>query len=339
MVKPTYFTFRSQIQENTKKSRCDWSEMMQKNTENDIESIVSIKISVIIPIFNHEKYIVECLQSIEEQKDKCFEIIAVDDGSSDKSYELSMRYLSCNLPSKNWKLSTRSNKGINKTLNEAIKKSSGEIIFLLASDDRLPPDSLKMIREAYINEEEKNKLFFYDVSLINWKGERIKESLASDRRGKKQLLASSKLHLAAQVLLGWGRLFGHQFYSREFFEKYGPYPEDLKYEDVYLALTAVSVDKFCFMPLLLKEYRLREDESQTPGLTCDDLNQANISLDKNNMKYIKWRYKFLFYFRRVNLTTQSIYTGSIIAKVSRVIKIICILLGFFGKYFRVFRRI
>lgn len=234
------------------------------------------KISVIIPIYNHADYIIECLSSVVNQQDENFEIVAIDDGSVDKSYELAREYLRENLDVTCWTISTRENRGINRTLNEAICKSTGEIIYLLASDDRMPADSLGAIREVYFREQDKCKLFFYDVNLIDCEGNQVCKGAAGDRKGGASLLEYSKRHLATQIILRWGNPFQHQFYSRRFFDKFGLYPETMKYEDLGMALYAISIDSFTFIPLILKEYRLRKSQIHTPGLTLDDLNQTAI---------------------------------------------------------------
>jgi len=242
------------------------------------------KISVVIPIFNHAEYVIECLASVVDQCDDNFEIVAIDDGSIDASYENAMMYLSCNLISTKWSISKRENRGINRTLNEAIQSSTGEIIYLLASDDRMSAGSLKQIRQAYINEEDRCRLFFYDVALIRWDGTLMNPSASSARPGGAALLGLSRIHLVAQMVFSWGSPFAHQFYSREYYNTHGPYLEELKYEDLYFALNSIAIDRFIFIPVVLKEYRLRKNQTQTPGLTFSDLDQTNIEVRR---KFIK----------------------------------------------------
>ena len=49
-------------------------------------------LSIIIPVYNSEKYLVNCLNSILKQDEKIFEVIIIDDGSSDSSYEIMKKY-------------------------------------------------------------------------------------------------------------------------------------------------------------------------------------------------------------------------------------------------------
>ena len=239
---------------------------------------------------------IECLSSIIKQQDKNFEIIAIDDGSTDGSYLVAAEYLRENLTTKHWKLTRRENHGINKTINEAIQNSSGEIIFILASDDRMIDGALTKVREAYLNESNRCKLFFYDNSLIDWLGQPVNPSVSRSRRGGPSLLAKSKLHLAAQIILNWGWPFANQFYSREYYNLYGPYPEHFKYEDLYFALKSIVNDKFTFVPVILKDYRLRKDQTHTPGLTLADLDQSEIR--SNFERSTRFRYTILLFASR-----------------------------------------
>jgi len=254
-----------------------------------------VKISVIIPIYNHEEYVVECLKSIVEQNDSNYEIIGIDDGSTDRSYEYAYEYLRFNMCNDNWSLDKRENKGINKTINEAIRKSTGDVIYLIASDDRMPDGSLAYIRYIYNNKPySRESLCFYDVSLINWLGKPVKDSASEMIKGGVDILSKSKIYLGTQIILRWGSPFQHQYYSREFYNKYGPYPEDLPYEDLYFALKAISVDKFIFLPKVLKEYRIRKDNALTPGLTKEDLRKENMFKIMGLRKGIKIYYKILY---------------------------------------------
>lgn len=283
-----------------------------------MDSLSNVKISVIIPIYNHGDYVVECLNSVVNQRDENFEIVAIDDGSSDNSYGLALEYLGESLVTTNWKLTKRENRGINKTINEAIQNSSGEIIYLLASDDRMPDGSLAKIRQAYLNETDRCKLFFYDVALISWQGELVNQSAASVRRGGASLLGYSKMYLATQIVLSWGSPFAHQFYPRDYYERYGPYPEDLKYEDLYFALNAISVDRFIFVPLVLKEYRLRKNQTHTPGLTLTDLDQTNV---RNRFKNsTKLRYSLILFVGRLYSCVDTKFSKYLLGKIGALLQ-------------------
>lgn len=97
-------------------------------------------VSVIVPIYNSESTIEDCLESILNQSYKNLEIIAVDDGSSDKSVDVVNRFKDCRI-----KLFSKENGGVSSARNLGIEKSSGEYISFVDSDDKLVEDSIEIL--------------------------------------------------------------------------------------------------------------------------------------------------------------------------------------------------
>ncbi len=88
------------------------------------------KISVIIPLYNHEKYINEAVYSVLEQTFSDFELIIINDGSNDGSEEVVKK-----IKDKRIKYYYHENKGAHNTINIGIKLAKGEYISILNSDD------------------------------------------------------------------------------------------------------------------------------------------------------------------------------------------------------------
>lgn len=93
------------------------------------------KVSVIIPIYNAEKYIEECLESVINQTLKEFEIICIDDGSTDRSLEIISKYKQ---KDKRIIVLQQKNSGSGIARNAGIKKSNGKYISFLDADDNYP---------------------------------------------------------------------------------------------------------------------------------------------------------------------------------------------------------
>ena len=110
-----------------------------------------MKTSFIIPVYNAEKTLSYCLDSILNQTDQDFEIILVNDGSVDKSQEIIERYKKKH-PNK-IKAYTQKNSGIATTRNNGIKYSSGKYLFFIDNDDYIDPDYV----ETFVNEIEERK--------------------------------------------------------------------------------------------------------------------------------------------------------------------------------------
>lgn len=89
-------------------------------------------ISIIMPIYNSEKYLQRAIESVLKQKFELFELILVNDGSTDKSYEICERYARID---SRIKVIDVSNQGVSSARNKGIHNSSGEYILFIDSDD------------------------------------------------------------------------------------------------------------------------------------------------------------------------------------------------------------
>ena len=105
-----------------------------------------MKVSVIVPVYNSEKYLRDCLDSLVNQTLKDIEIIVVDDASTDKSMEIIMEYKS-KYPSIIKMSRNEQNKGQGASRNVGLSLATGEYIGFLDSDDYVAPT---MYEEMYI---------------------------------------------------------------------------------------------------------------------------------------------------------------------------------------------
>ena len=99
-------------------------------------------LSIIIPIYNSELYLKECLNSLVSQTCKDFEVILVDDGSTDCSAKLCDMYCSAN---SNFKYFYQNNKGPSAARNTGLKHVAGEFISFIDSDDYVANDYVETI--------------------------------------------------------------------------------------------------------------------------------------------------------------------------------------------------
>ena len=93
-----------------------------------------VKISIIIPVYNVEKYLHECLDSIINQTFTDIEIICVDDGSTDKSSEILEEY---EQKDKRFTVISQPNKGVSAARNRGMQQAKGKYIMFVDSDDWL----------------------------------------------------------------------------------------------------------------------------------------------------------------------------------------------------------
>lgn len=100
------------------------------------------EISVIIPCYNVEKYLAECLDSVLEQSFEDFEAICVNDGSTDKTGDILAQYAN---KDKRIKVITQENQGVVYSRNRAIEEAKGIYIFPLDGDDVIEPSCLEKL--------------------------------------------------------------------------------------------------------------------------------------------------------------------------------------------------
>jgi len=98
-----------------------------------------IKVSVVLPVFNGEKYLAEAIESVLNQTHKNFELIIFDDGSTDDGLAIARSYQKSD---SRIIVYTRENKGLVATLNEAISLVQSNFIVRMDADDIMPPNKL-----------------------------------------------------------------------------------------------------------------------------------------------------------------------------------------------------
>ena len=102
-------------------------------------------VSIIVPVYNVEKYLRECLDSILNQTFKDFELILIDDGSKDKSGEICDEYAKVH---SNITVVHQNNQGQAAARNNGVKISEADWIMFVDSDDVIHPDLLQFLYKA-----------------------------------------------------------------------------------------------------------------------------------------------------------------------------------------------
>ena len=108
------------------------------------------RLSIIVPVYNAEDYLDRCLISIVEQDFVSYEVILVDDGSSDSSPLICDRYSAAD---SRFRTIHKKNGGVSSARNAGLDLAKGEYIMFVDSDDALLPDSLEMMFEHVTDED------------------------------------------------------------------------------------------------------------------------------------------------------------------------------------------
>lgn len=126
--------------------------------------------TILIPSYNHEEYVLDCLESIKRQSYSRIELIIIDDHSSDKTFILEKEWIdrNQNLFEKVMLIQNEANLGVVKTVNKGLVLSSGEYIIRLASDDCLLENAVFNIVEEYNKYAQYGMICFEGVMGYNY---------------------------------------------------------------------------------------------------------------------------------------------------------------------------
>ena len=201
-------------------------------------------VTIIVPCYNHENYIVECIESLVHQTYPNIELIVLDDGSSDNSAmilkELSQKY--------NFYFDDQQNIGLSRTLNKAISLSSGDYISVCASDDKYALDKTAK-QVTYLQKNPKFASCFTNKIIFDDKGnERIEDS-GKRKSGwifKELLMDTFSIPAPSHMI------------RREVFNTIGLYDESLKVEDWDMWLRMSKKYQLGFLDQPLIYYRVHD---------------------------------------------------------------------------------
>lgn len=216
-----------------------------------------MKFSIIIPVYNVESYLVQCLDSVLEQTLKDFEVICVNDGSTDNSLQILEKYAS---KDERIKIINQENQGLSCARNSGIKEASGDYLFFLDSDDWIEPNTLEILSKSVSDEDfiAFNGRRFFEDGTVEELDEGVSElELTGWDYYNKYALKPHKFHFVCVVL----RLYKREFLLEHnlFFEK-GIYHED----NLFTPIVCYYAKKVKVIPDSLYVYRIREGSiSQT----------------------------------------------------------------------------
>lgn len=199
-------------------------------------------ISIIIPLYNKEKYIANAIRSILVQNYIDYEIIIIDDGSKDGSIDI-VNSFSDNRIS----LYTKENGGVSSARNYGIKVAKGTWIMFLDADDTLLPYALQKFNEGILHHKD-IQVFVSNFIIVEINGKRH----AYSRWGKEKIIFNPIKYMWFRYLYSRP---GNTIFHRRVLELQGNYDEDLSYnEDYEFGLRILSYRKCCFLPFFAMEY-------------------------------------------------------------------------------------
>ncbi|WP_424353744.1 glycosyltransferase family 2 protein [Methanobacterium sp. MBAC-LM] len=214
-------------------------------------------VSVIMPSYNHEKFIPEAIESVLGQTFRDLELIIIDDKSGDNSQQIIDEFAQKDNRIK--KIFHRENLGIAKTINEGIKNSTGKYIALIASDDM-------WIREKL---EKQLKILEADENLVVWCNSAIIDSnsnLTGEITSEKYKNATPHGYVFEEIVNSW--ISGSGIIIKRENIQDMRYSENLKYlNDTQFYADLAYRYQFYYMVEALSKYRLHGDNASFGEIT------------------------------------------------------------------------
>lgn len=206
-------------------------------------------ISIIVPIYNVEKYVRKCLDSLKEQTLKQIEVICIDDGSTGKSGEIAKEYVTTSTGGVQFRLIRHEeNRGLSAVRNTGINEAQSDWIMFVDSDDWVEPGFCEIPYNAAIMNNADLVIFGFD----RWKN-------GKEKKSKNKGIVSSGIideytaHKTGDTV-AWNKL-----YKRMLFQEIC-YPEGRVFEDYAVTHKLVHKSNNTFM-LKKKLYHYREHKN------------------------------------------------------------------------------
>lgn len=249
----------------------------------------NILVSVIIPAYNHERYVQKTIKSIINQTYKNIELIIIDDGSKDLTWhKINEIKYECKKRFVNVIFKTQENQGTCRTLNHLISITKGEYVYIIASDDIAKCDAIQTEinflennleydlvvgdddfidfndRQCYLD---KNHNFVYDISTANF----LK---FSDIYKNREKFLYTKNFGRYETLYSGNYIPNGYLIRRSIFDKIGLFKPEAPLEDWWLLLQISKYSKMKFIDRVLFSYR------QHYTNTAKDLNKMHKMADE-----------------------------------------------------------
>lgn len=267
-------------------------------------------ISVIVPVYNVADYLEQCLDSILNQTYKEFEVILVDDGSTDTSYSICGEYVKRD---SRFHLFRQENKGLSAARNAGLELCRGGYVTFIDSDDFVSPEYLQGMIEN-LKQADADIAICEHYRLENGTFYFQKHDL-NDREIISSRDAFKRIH-QVNYAVAWGKLFKSSLF------RYVRFPVGRVYEDSFtLPKLYMFCEKIVVLPDELYCYRQRSTSIINSQYSFEkiadhlavyeemimDLSLANENVELTKMHYISVLKKYKMWFEERKLTNHELY--------------------------------
>lgn len=225
----------------------------------------NIKVSVIVPIYNVEEYLNECLDSLVDQTIDSMEVLMIDDGSPDRSGQIAQEY---EKKYENFYYIKKENGGLGQARNFGINYAHGEYIAFLDSDDLVAPKAYEKMYD--LAKKMDNDLVVGDVVRFN-----SKKVFNSNLHRRAFNNAENNTHILRKPELvydttSWNKLYRLSWWKKNNFH----FPEKILYEDIPVTIPAhFKANSVSILNDIVYYWRVRDGVSKS--ITQNRTDQKN----------------------------------------------------------------
>ncbi len=286
-----------------KESRCIKNHLNYLNLLSEAKNERIPLVSVIVPAYNVEKYISVCLDSILRQSMSDFELICVNDGSTDKTGRILEEY---KLIDRRIKLIHQQNRGAGAARNAGIDLAKGKYLAILDADDIYNENLLlKLVAAA---ENDKSEITVCRCDGLDFNNERyeMSHSIKENLLPKKLSFSPKEINENLfQAFIGWS---WDKLFLRSFVEKYNlKFAHMRNSQDATFVFVALGLaGTISIVPDNLVTHRMRKDSlehtrTQTPLVFIDAIKEIKGRLEKNDIyktyekSFVNWVEDFCYW--------------------------------------------
>ena len=217
------------------------------------------KVTVIIPVFNTETWLRECLDSVVNQTLEAIEIICVNDGSTDHSPDILAEY--SNYDTRITVLH-QENRGCSSARNHGLQYAHGKYIYYLDSDDYLDLDAMASLYS--VAESNQVEVLFFGTERFNNQNERLAVSIFGRQYSEGELI-TGRILFDKMLRFGFHPCVTEQFALREFLLKNDiKFLEGILHEDeIYTSILLVNASRVLAIHDVYYHYRVRDGSIMT----------------------------------------------------------------------------
>lgn len=214
-------------------------------------------VSICVPVYNHSKYVKECILSIVEQTYANIELIIIDDGSKDNSNKVIENLLKlCEEKFVRFKYVSRENMGLCYTLNEALKWVKGDYFYAIASDDILLNERTQKQVDLFRFLDDDIAILAHNIIPVDNLGNILNK--IPDKGGKRVFSFLDILHGNHRIPTPATMI------KTEILKKTNGYPEGFIAEDLFMWLSITKLGyKALYVDEPLVKYRVHDDNTNT----------------------------------------------------------------------------